>query len=128
MSSVLNRKARRDKSGLSEDERRKAYETGFRNGTKWAICRASNESAILSLFQMLVLLESEFSFSSRKNGKLQKVYLKFVDKLLEMNNNVDNFARKSMQDRMEKLTGIALKSTDTGLQVINLRDKDAKIT
>lgn len=128
MSSVLNRKARRDKAGLSEEERRKAYEAGFRNGTKWAICRASNESAILSLFQMLVFLESEFSFSSRKNGKLQKVYLKFVDKLLEMNNDVDNFARKSMQDRMERLTGIALKSTDAGLQVINLRDKDAKTT
>lgn len=130
MSSVLNRKARRDKSGLSEEERRKAYEAGFKDGTKWAVKKATNESVRLTMYQMLVILESEFNFSSRKNGtgKLDKTYLEFLNKIIELNNDVDNFARDVMKNKLEENTGIGLRDTEDGLMIINLSEANHDIS
>lgn len=130
MSSVLNRKARRDKSGLSEEERRKAYEAGFKAGTKWAMKKATNEAVKLTMYQMLVLLESEFGFSSRKNGtgKLDKTYLEFLNKIIELNNDVDNFARDVMKNKLEENTGIGLRDTEDGLMIINLSEANHDIS
>lgn len=130
MSSVLNRKARRDKSGLSEEERRKAYEAGFKAGTKWAVKKATNEAVRLTMYQMLVILESEFNFSSRKNGtgKLDKTYLEFLNKIIELNNDVDNFARDVMKNKLEENTGIGLRDTDDGLMIINLSEANHDIS
>ena len=130
MSSVLNRKARRDKSGLSEEERRKAYEAGFKAGTKWAVKKATNEAVRLTMYQMLVILESEFNFSSRKNGtgKLDKTYLEFLNKIIELNNDVDNFARDVMKNKLEENTGIGLRDTEDGLMIINLSEANNDIS
>ena len=130
MSSVLNRKARRDKSGLSEEERRKAYEAGFKSGTKWAVKKATNEAVRLTMYQMLVILESEFNFSSRKNGtgKLDKTYLEFLNKIIELNNDVDNFARDVMKNKLEENTGIGLRDTEDGLMIINLSEANHDIS
>lgn len=130
MSNVLNRKARRDKSGLSEDERRKAYEAGFKAGLKWAMKKATNETVKLTMYQMLVLLESEFSFSSRKNGtgKLDKTYIEFLNKIVELNNDVDNFARDVMKNKLECNTGIGLRDTDDSLIIINLMEENRDIS
>lgn len=130
MSSVLNRKARRDKAGLSEEERRKAYEAGFKAGTKWAVKKATNEAVRLTMYQMLVILESEFNFSSRKNGtgKLDKTYLEFLNKIIELNNDVDNFARDVMKNKLEENTGIGLRDTDDGLMIINLSEANHDIS
>ena len=130
MSSVLNRKARRDKSGLSEEDRRKAYEAGFKAGTKWAVKKATNESVRLTMYQMLVILESEFNFSSRKNGKgkLDKTYLEFLNKIIELNNDVDNFARDVMKNKLEENTGIGLRDTEDGLMIINLSEANHDIS
>ena len=130
MSSVLNRKARRDKSGLSEEERRKAFEAGFKAGTKWAVKKATNEAVRLTMYQMLVILESEFNFSSRKNGtgKLDKTYLEFLNKIIELNNDVDNFARDVMKNKLEENTGIGLRDTEDGLMIINLSEANHDIS
>lgn len=130
MSSVLNRKARRDKSGLSEEERRKAYEAGFKAGTKWAVKKATNEAVRLTMYQMLVILESEFNFSSRKNGtgKLDKTYLEFLNKIIELNNDVDNFARDVMKNKLEENTGIGIRDTEDGLMIINLSEANHDIS
>lgn len=130
MSSVLNRKARRDKSGLFEEERRKAYEAGFKAGTKWAVKKATNEAVRLTMYQMLVILESEFNFSSRKNGtgKLDKTYLEFLNKIIELNNDVDNFARDVMKNKLEENTGIGLRDTEDGLMIINLSEANHDIS
>lgn len=130
MSSVLNRKARRDKTGLSEEERRKAYEAGFKAGTKWSVKKATNEAVRLTMYQMLVILESEFNFSSRKNGtgKLDKTYLEFLNKIIELNNDVDNFARDVMKNKLEENTGIGLRDTDDGLMIINLSEANHDIS
>ena len=130
MSNILNRKSRRDKSGLSEEERRKAYEAGFKAGTKWAVKKATNEAVRLTMYQMLVILESEFNFSSRKNGtgKLDKTYLEFLNKIIELNNDVDNFARDVMKNKLEENTGIGLRDTEDGLMIINLSDANHDIS
>ena len=130
MSNILNLKARRDKSGLSEEERRKAYEAGFKAGTKWAVKKATNEAVRLTMYQMLVILESEFNFSSRKNGtgKLDKTYLEFLNKIIELNNDVDNFARDVMKNKLEENTGIGLRDTEDGLMIINLSEANHDIS
>lgn len=125
MSSVLNRKDRRDRIGLKELERRKAYEAGFRAGSKWGMKRAINESTKLVLFQLLMILEEKFSFSSnsKATGKLDKVYIEFMNQVLKMNNDVDNFVRSAMQRKLEENTGLAIEQDEDGnLILVNKRE------